>query len=177
MQTTMARVDAVTESSDSPHWQTLNRALKRFGYQQDALIEVLHIAQSAFGHLPAAVLTHIAQQLKLPLSWVYGVASFYNFFSFEEAPEHTCVVCTGTACHVEGADKIISLLEQEMGLEVNNMTPDGRFGLVDFRCPGSCGLAPIIVLDGEMLGFQTPASVLEKVRHCLAEGEKEDTAV
>jgi len=177
MQTSTERVDVVIDPSDSLHWQTLDRALKRFGYQQDALIEVLHIAQGAFGHLASPVLTHIAQQLKLPLSWVYGVASFYNFFSFAEAPEHTCVVCTGTACHVEGADKIIKLLEQEMGIEVNSTTADGRFGLVDFRCPGSCGLAPIIVLDGEMLGFQTPASVLEKVRHCLAEGAKEETAV
>ena len=177
MHTTMERVGGVSDPADSLQWRTLDRALKRFGYQQDALIEVLHIAQSAFGHLPEPVLTHIAQQLKLPLSWVYGVASFYNFFSFEEAPEHTCVVCTGTACHVEGADKIISLLEKEMGIKVNTTTSDGRFGLVDFRCPSSCGLAPIIVLDGEMLGFETPASVLEKVRHCLAEGSKEETAV
>ena len=178
MQTTTERLADVADlTTDSPHWQTLDRALKRFGYQQDALIEVLHIAQQAFGHLPAPVLTHISQQLRLPLSWVYGVASFYNFFSFDEAPEHTCVVCTGTACYVEGARDIIRRLEEEMKIKVGQTTPDGKFNLVDFRCPGSCGLAPIIVLDGEMLGFETPDSVLEKVRQLLANGEKEETAV
>ena len=144
---------------------------------------MLHIAQETFGHLPPPVLTHIAQQLKLPLSWVYGVASFYHFFSFQEAPLHTCVVCTGTACYVEGATKIIKLLEEELGIKVGETTADGRFNLVDFRCPGSCGLAPVLVLDGEMMGRETPQSVLAKVQQLLADGpvandeEKEATAV
>lgn len=153
---------------DTPPWQDVDRALKRFGYRQDALIEVLHIAQEAFGHLSPPVLTHIARQLKLPLSWVYGVASFYHFFSFQEAPQHTCVVCTGTACYVEGAQEIINLLEKEIGIKVGETTADGRFNLIDFRCPGSCGLAPILVLDGEMLGRETPASALAKVKALLA---------
>lgn len=162
---------------DDPHWDEVNRALKRFGYQQDALIEILHIAQEAFGYLPQSVMVHIARQLKLPLSWVYGVASFYHFFSFEKASEHSCVVCTGTACYVEGAQAIIDLLEKEIGVKVGQTTADGRFNLVDFRCPGSCGLAPILVLDGEMVGRETPESVLAKVKSLLAQDAKEETAV
>lgn len=154
--------------------EDVDRALKRFGYQQDALIEVLHIAQEAYGHLSPAVLAHIARQLKLSLSWVYGVASFYHFFSFQEAPDHTCVVCTGTACYVEGAQDIIKQLEAELGIKVGQTTADGRFNLIDFRCPGSCGQAPVLVLDGELLGRQTPASILAKVKALLAE---EETAV
>ncbi len=169
--------DASNDLMDDPHWDKVNRALKRFGYQQDALIEILHIAQEAFGYLSQPVMVHIARQLKLPLSWVYGVASFYHFFSFKEAPEHSCVVCTGTACYVEGAQEIIDLLEKEIGIEVGQTTADGRFNLVDFRCPGSCGLAPILVLDGEMVGRETPESVLAKVKTLLAQDVKEETAV
>jgi len=161
---------AADHPTDDIRWQTVDRALKRYGYRQDALIEVLHIAQESFGYIPVPVLTHIARQLKLPPSWVYGVASFYHFFSFEEAPEHTCVVCTGTACYVEGAREIIKALEAELQTRINSTTADGSFRLVDFRCPGSCGLAPIVVLDGEMIGRQTPESVLEQVRRLRRQG-------
>ena len=163
----------ISDLQEGPHWLEVNRALKRFGYQQDALIEVLHIAQEAFGYLPEPVMEHIARQLKLPSSWVFGVASFYHFFSFEQAPAHTCVVCTGTACYVEGAQEIINLLEQTLGIQVGEKTADGRFSLVDFRCPGSCGLAPILVLDGEMMGRETPESVLAKVQTLLATDKME----
>ena len=163
--------------ADAAQWHELDRALKRFGYQQDALIEILHMAQETFGYLSPPVLEHIAQHLKLPLSWVYGVASFYHFFSFQEAPKHTCVVCTGTACYVEGAQQIVDLIEKEIGIKVGETTADGRFNLVDFRCPGSCGLAPIVVLDGEMLGRETAASVLTRVKTLLANGAQEVTAV
>jgi bidirectional [NiFe] hydrogenase diaphorase subunit len=158
---------------DTHHWQDVDRALKRFGYQQDALIEVLHIAQEAFGYLPSPALKYIAKQLKLPESWVYGVASFYHFFSFAKEPAHTCVVCTGTACYVEGAQEIINLLESEIGIKVGETTADGRFKLIDFRCPGSCGLAPILVLDGEMVGREMPASILAKVKALLQTDTKE----
>ncbi len=159
--------------SATANWPEVDRALKRFGYQQDALIEVLHIAQQDLGYLSPAVLEHIARQLKLPGSWVYGVASFYHFFSFQEAAEHVCVVCTGTACYVEGAQRIIELLEREYGIRAGETTADGRFNLVGFRCPGSCGLAPVLVLDGVMLGRESPQSVLSKVRAALAENGKE----
>lgn len=174
---TVANKDQLTPlHSEDANLKEVNRALKRFGYQQDSLIEVLHIAQESFGYLSEPVMDHIARQLKLPLSWVYGVASFYHFFSFAEAAKHTCVVCTGTACYVEGAQAIINLLEQEIGIKVGETTADGRFNLVNFRCPGSCGLAPILVLDGEMMGRQTPENVLDQVRALLAADRKEEMA-
>lgn len=158
-----------------PH-QAVDRALKRFGYQQDALIEVLHIAQQAFGYLPPAILKDIARRLKLPLSWVYGVASFYHYFSIHPPPDHHCVVCTGTACHVEGAEAIISAVEGELAVKIDREDPDGRFNLVSFRCPGSCGLAPIIVLDGRMSGRESPESVLAKIKAVLAASAEEAKA-
>lgn len=160
---------------EDPRLQTVVRALKRFGYQQDALIEVLHIAQGAFGYLDEEILTYIARQLKLPLSWVYGVASFYHYFSFAPPAEHNCVVCTGTACFVEGADKIIELLQREFGIKPGEMTADGKLSLADFRCPGSCGLAPVLVVDGKLLGRESPESALERIR-ALVDGENATVA-
>ncbi|MEZ4642553.1 MAG: NAD(P)H-dependent oxidoreductase subunit E [Chloroflexota bacterium] len=155
------------QGEDDPRLDEVSRAVKRFGYQQDALIEVLHIAQHAFGYLDEKLLTYIAQQMKLPLGWVYGVASFYNFFSFQPPAAHNCVVCTGTACYVEGAQEILQALEAEFGVKPGQTTPDGRFSVTDFRCPGSCGLAPVLVVDGELLGRETAASVIARIRALL----------
>lgn len=157
------------QSEDDPRLAEVSRAVKRFGYQQDALIEVLHIAQHAFGYLDEKLLTYIARQMKLPLGWVYGVASFYNFFSFRPPAAHNCVVCTGTACYVEGAQEILRALEAEFGVKPGQTTADGRFSVTDFRCPGSCGLAPVLVVDGELLGRETAVSVIARIHALLAE--------
>ncbi len=156
------------QGEDDPRLDEVSRAVKRFGYQQDALIEVLHIAQHAFGYLDEKLLTYIARQMKLPLGWVYGVASFYNFFSFKPPAAHNCVVCTGTACYVEGAQEILQALEAEFGVKPGQTTADGRFSVTDFRCPGSCGLAPVLVVDGELLGRETAASVIARIHAQLA---------
>jgi bidirectional [NiFe] hydrogenase diaphorase subunit len=99
------------ELMDDPRIKQVDRTLKRFQYQQDALIEVLHTAQETFGYLDEDVLTYVAHQLKLPLSWVYGVATFYHFFSLKPQGEHICSVCMGTACYVKGSEVIMAALE------------------------------------------------------------------
>jgi bidirectional [NiFe] hydrogenase diaphorase subunit len=150
--------------ADDPRYKLVNRALKRAQHQQDALIEVLHTAQEAFGYLDEKLMAHVARELRLPLSWVYGVATFYHFFSLKPQGEHSCIVCLGTACYVKGAAENISRLEQEFNIKAGQTTPDGKFSLLTARCLGSCGLAPVLVLDGEVLGRETPDSVLQKVR-------------
>jgi bidirectional [NiFe] hydrogenase diaphorase subunit len=155
---------------DDPRLDVVSRALKRFGYQQDALIEVLHIAQQTFGYLPIDILSFIADRLKLPLSWVYGVASFYHYFSFQPPAAHSCVVCTGTACYVEGVDRILKLIKDEFGIAPGETTADGRLRVDDFRCPGSCGLAPVLVIDGQLLGRETPQSTLKRIRDAMENG-------
>lgn len=161
---------------DDPRLEQVARALKRFGYQQDALIEVLHIAQHAFGYLDQSLLTYIARQMKLPLGWVYGVASFYNFFSFQPPAEHQCVVCTGTACYVEGVREILRRLEETFGVRPGQKTADGRLSVVDFRCPGSCGLAPVLVIDGELIGRATADATIARLRALLAQPPEEESA-
>ncbi|MFN3979510.1 MAG: bidirectional hydrogenase complex protein HoxE [Caldilinea sp.] len=165
-----ARPRAATEHpSGDPRFSLIDRTLKRFSFQQDALIEVLHTAQEAFGFLSDDLLIYVAHQLKLPLSWVYGVATFYHFFTLTPQGQHNCIVCMGTACYVKRAAEIVAALQQEYKITAGETTADGRLSLSTARCLGSCGLAPVLVLDGEVLARETPESTLERVRQHLAE--------
>lgn len=154
--------------SGDPRFKLVDRTLKRFQYQQDALIEVLHTAQEAFGFLENDLLIYVAQQLKLPFSWVYGVATFYHFFSLKPQGEHTCTICMGTACYVKRAAGIIAALQAEFGIEPGHTTPDGKLSIAMARCLGSCGLAPVIVIDNEVLGRETPESALTYLKAVLS---------
>ncbi len=145
-------------------FKTLDMVMKRNQYRADALIEVLHKAQEAFGFLELDVLEYVARGLKLPLSRVYGVATFYHLFSLKPSGEHTCVVCMGTACYVKGSDKVMDQLAAELGVQVGETTPDGKVSLMAARCLGACGIAPAVVFDGEVLGKQTPESAIEHIK-------------
>lgn len=150
--------------SGDNRFKMLDASMKRHRYSPDALIEILHTAQELFGHLRTDLLLYIANVLKLPPSRVYGVATFYHAFTFTPKGEHTCTVCTGTACYVKGADALVEVLREQTGAEPGRITPDGRISLETARCLGACGLAPVVVFDGEVCGKQTPESVLERLR-------------
>ncbi len=130
----------------------LDGTLRRARHEQDQLIEILHAAQEIFGYLSDDVLLYVARALRLPRARVYGVATFYHLFSREPLGEHSCSVCTGTACFVKGADAIVEALQREYGILAGQTTEDGRFTLSTARCLGSCGLAPVGVIDGEVRG-------------------------
>ena len=161
-------IDSTQHPSGDPRFALIDRTLKRMQYQQDALIEVLHTAQEAFGYLEEDLLIYIARQLKLPLSWVFGVATFYHFFSLKPQGEHNCIVCMGTACYVKRAAEIVAALQAAYGIEAGETTPDGKLSVLTARCLGSCGLAPVLVLDGEVLARQTPEETLEAVQARLS---------
>ena len=143
---------------DQPHpsgderFALLDKTLRRVRYAQHQLIEVLHVAQDVFGFLSEDVLLYVARALRLPPSRVYGVATFYALFTFDPPGEHTCTVCTGTACFVKGADGIVAALQRTHRVGVGDTTADGRFTLTTARCLGSCGLAPVAVIDGNIKG-------------------------
>jgi bidirectional [NiFe] hydrogenase diaphorase subunit len=141
--------------------------MRRHQFRADALLEVLHAAQELFGFLPDPVLAHVARGLGLPLSRVYGVASFYNLFRLEPKGEHDCTVCLGTACYVAGGGDLLAGLEEAHGVRPHQRTSDGRLSVGVVRCIGTCGLAPVAVLDGEILGGQTRAGLLQRVKGCL----------
>lgn len=161
------------KKKDAPHptgdarFKAIDKVLKRNHYHQDALIEVLTSAQEAFGYLPEKTLVYIAEKLNLPLSWVYGVATFYHFFSLKPQGEHSCVVCMGTACYVGKATDIVSAVQNEFGVEPGHTTGDGKLTLLTTRCLGSCGLAPVVVLDGEVLAKSVPESTVARVKEIL----------
>ena len=172
---TMARTHPKRRAAEHPsgdaRFKLIDRTLKRYQYQQDALIEVLHTAQEAFGFLEDDLMIYVAHQLKLPLSWVYGVATFYHFFSLKPQGEHNCIVCMGTACYVKRAAEIVAALQQVYGIEPGQTTPDGKLSVATARCLGSCGLAPVLVVDGEVLGRETPESLLETIRTRVGNGK------
>ncbi len=161
-----ATLDSSHPSGD-PRFALIDRTLKRFRFQQDALIEVLHTAQEAFGFLEEDLLIYVARQLKLPLSWVYGVATFYHFFSLQPQGEHNCIVCMGTACYVKRAAEIVAALQTVYQIEAGQTTPDGKLSIAAARCLGSCGLAPVLILDGEVRARETPESSVAAVAQAL----------
>lgn len=161
---------AADHPSGDPRFSLIDRTLKRFSFQQDALIEVLHTAQEAFGFLSDDLLIYVAHQLKLPLSWVYGVATFYHFFTLTPQGKHNCIVCMGTACYVKRAAEIVAALQQEFQVAAGETTRDGSLSLSTARCLGSCGLAPVLVFDGEVLPRETPESTLTRVRQQVSNG-------
>ncbi len=151
--------------------KALNIAIKRNQYHQDALIEILHKAQESYGYLEPEILEYIARQLKLPLSRVYGVATFYHLFSLKPSGVHSCVVCLGTACYVKGGGKIISAIEEKLGIHAGETTPDKQVSLITARCIGACGIAPAVVFDGNVTGKQDPETVLQQIKAWQSEAE------
>ncbi|MDJ0844556.1 bidirectional hydrogenase complex protein HoxE [Crocosphaera sp.] len=145
-------------------FKIIDVTMKRNHYRQDALIEILHKAQEAFGYLEPDILEYVAHALKLPLSRVYGVATFYHLFSLKPSGKHTCVVCLGTACYVKGSDKVLAALQQELGIKSGETTSDKQVSLLSARCLGACGIAPAVVFDGEVAGKQMPDNVLERIK-------------
>ena len=150
--------------SKDKRFKVIDVTMKRNQYRQDALIEVLHKAQEAFGYLEEEVLQYIARGMKLPLSRVYGVATFYHLFKLKPGGAHTCVVCLGTACYVKGGGEIMTELETELGIKAGDTTPDGQVSVLAARCIGACGIAPAVVFDGKVAPKQTPEQVAQQIQ-------------
>jgi len=158
-----------TAQPDQPpedkRWKMVDLAMQRHDYRPDALIETLHAAQDAFGYLDITTLRHIADRLNIPPSKVYGVTTFYNHFDTKPKGDHTLVVCTGTACHVKGNDRILAWMQERYGLTPGQTTPDNTLSLVEVRCVGACALAPVIIPDGAITGktsFEDSTAIIKE---------------
>src|ERR1022692_1045853 len=154
-------------ASGDKRFKILEAHIKKFQGRQDALIEVLHKAQELFGYLEDDLLLFVAYQLKLPPGRVYGVATFYHFFTLKPQGAHTCVVCLGTACYVRGADRVLAAIEAEAKIKAGETTPDRQLSLLTARCIGACGIAPAVVYDGATVPRQTPESAVAQVKGWL----------
>lgn len=162
--------------SGDERFKAIDRTMRRFKFEKDALLEVLNAAQESFGYLSEELLIYISRQLDVPLARVYGVATFYHMFSFTPLGEHNCIICTGTACHVKGSARILEVLSDTYQIQAGETTPDGLFSLTAARCLGSCGLAPVVVMDGKVRGKETSEAVRQRVREILASHEELEAA-
>jgi bidirectional [NiFe] hydrogenase diaphorase subunit len=158
--------------SGDKRFRILDATMRRHQFHQDALIEVLHQAQDLFGFLESDVLLYVARGLRLPPSRAYGVATFYQLFTLKPQGRHTCVVCTGTACFVRGADRLLAALERAAGVAAGETTKDGALSLLTARCLGACGLAPAVVYDHQTAGEQTPEDAVARVKEWLPDGTR-----
>jgi len=130
------------------------------------LIQSLHRAQSLFGYLPGSVQLLVSNKLGIHLSQVYGVISFYSFFTDTPRGKFQINVCTGTACFVRGAGKILEELRRLLGIDEGETTPDGRFSLGGLRCVGACSLAPVVMVNDRVYGNVTPEGVADILNAC-----------
>jgi bidirectional [NiFe] hydrogenase diaphorase subunit len=138
--------------NDDKRWKIVATRMRRLGDRPEALIEALHAAQEAFGFLDDDALEFVGDTLGVPHSRVFGVATFYSFFTLKPQGEHTTVVCTGTACYINGASDIIEAFDSRLGVKPKGTTEDGKISLLTARCIGACSLAPAVIVDGEMKG-------------------------
>ena len=155
---------------DNKKYQELAKYIEDLDYKPTELIAILHRAQHLFGYLPREVQEFIADKLNINVSKVYGVVTFYSFFTMEKKGKYVINICMGTACFVRGADKILREFEEKLGIKNGETTPDGKFTLSTLRCVGACGLAPVVQVNGKTYGNAT----LETVIEILEEYSKEE---
>ena len=144
--------------------------IESLDYNANELIAILHRAQSIFGFLPKEVQEFIAAKLDIPVSKVYGVVTFYSFFTMKPKGEYVINICMGTACFVRGADKLLDKFETLLNIKNGETTPDGKYTLTTLRCVGACGLAPVFTVNGEVYGKAT----VQKLDEVLDELSKEE---
>ena len=132
--------------------EKIRQCVDHYKSMKGPLIPVLHEIQDTYGYLPEDVLKLVSEELEIPLSEIYGVASFYSFFSLEPKGEYVIRVCMGTACYVQGSQTVLDTLVKELKVDVKKTTEDGKFTLEATRCLGACGLAPVMTIGGKVYG-------------------------
>ncbi|MGB2983398.1 MAG: NADH-quinone oxidoreductase subunit NuoE [Candidatus Bipolaricaulia bacterium] len=149
----------------------ISERIEAYAGRPDELIQALQLVQEALGYVSEEMEERIAATLGLSIGQVHGVVTFYHLFRTRPAGRHTIRLCLGTACHVLGADKILTALEEQLGVSVGGTTEDGLFTLDVVRCLGTCSLAPVLMIDDDVHGRLTPEGVF-KILETYAEREE-----
>ena len=144
-------------------WGKIDEIIDKYNAKPNYLIPVLKETQELVGYLPAQLQRHIAGRLNLNPSQVFGVVSFYSFFTMIPRGRHLIRVCMGTACYVRRSDEILNKIKQELNVTVGGMTEDGRYSLDSVRCLGACGIAPVVVVDTDTYGAVDSVKIMEIV--------------
>lgn len=137
--------------------------MRRHGFRPDGLIETLHVVQEHFGYLSPESLEYVAAGLGVPLSRAHGVATFYHLFTLHPHGAHTCTVCLGTACYLNGGPALLRSVRERCGVEPGETTPDGRLTLLTARCVGACSMAPLVQFGEETVGWITEEALLRRL--------------
>jgi NADH:ubiquinone oxidoreductase subunit E len=153
---------------------TVEKIIQDHGAQKSALIAMLQDVQQEFTYLPEEVLVHLSRTLGVPLSRAYSLATFYRAFSLKPKGKHPVAICTGTACHVRGAVKILEKFARQLSIKVGQTTPDLNFGLEEVRCLGCCGLAPVVTVGPDLFGKVTLPKVDQIIRQYSPKGGARD---
>jgi len=158
-----AYLEKINPPSDDKRWKMVAATMKKLGNRPSALIEALHTLQQTFGYLDKPGLIFVAAVLRVPPSLVYGAATFYHIFTMKPQGEHSCIVCTGTACYINGSGGLLKSIEAHEGVKPGQTTTDGRLSVLTARCFGACGLAPVAVVDGQMESRLTPEALQKRL--------------
>jgi NADP-reducing hydrogenase subunit HndA len=137
----------------------LKQVCKEFNNEPGELINVLHKAQGIFGYLPAEVQEVVAREMHVSVAKVYGVVTFYSFFTMIPKGRHPISICTGTACYVRGAEKVLDEFKKRLNIKVGETSPNGKYSLSCLRCVGACGLAPVVLIGEKTYGRVSPDGV------------------
>jgi bidirectional [NiFe] hydrogenase diaphorase subunit len=154
--------------TDDKRWRIVDAAMRRQGYDPHAIIESLHAVQQAFGFIDEKAMKYVAKGLQVPISKVYGVATFYHYFTLKPQGKHACVVCLGTACYIKGSGEMLKKVSEKYSVKEGMTTEDGELSLLAARCIGACGLAPAAVLDGDVIGKGSADELIGKIERKLA---------
>ena len=149
----------VHNMTDQEKYGLLEEVIVDYDRRESNLIQVLHMAQAIFGYLPKEVQQYISQEMKLSLSKVNSVLSFYSFFSTQPKGKYTVAVCLGTACYVRGGKDVLNKLKEVLSIEVGETTEDKMFSLSVMRCIGACGLAPAMTINGKVYKQVSPNKI------------------
>jgi bidirectional [NiFe] hydrogenase diaphorase subunit len=154
---------------DDKRWKIVNGTMRKNGFARHALIETLHTVQSSFGYLDDDAIRFVASSLRVPLSQAYGVVTFYHYFTLKPPGQHTLTVCAGTACYIKGAERLIAVAEQRLGIHRGQTTADGKVSLMVARCVGACSRAPVALSDGEVSGEMQREQVVAQLERWTVE--------
>jgi NADH-quinone oxidoreductase subunit E/NADP-reducing hydrogenase subunit HndA len=162
----MSRIKVKIKEKDL---NTIKEICKSFNNNGGELINVLHKTQEHFGYLPAEVQEVVANELNVSVAKVYGVVTFYSFFTMTPKGKYPISVCTGTACYVRGAEKVLNEFKRQLNLELGETSEDGKYSLAGLRCVGACGLAPVVLVGDKTYGRVSP----DGVKDIIAEYEND----
>ncbi len=152
----MAKISLNTKKIDR-----IKEICTQYGNSQGEIINILHKVQSEFGFLPMEVQELISEEIRMPVAQIYGIISFYSFFSMKPKGKHPISICLGTACYVRDSEKVLEEFKRQLGVGLGELTSDGKFSLDTLRCVGACGLAPVALIGEKVYGRVTPNQVKE----------------